>query len=103
MTMTNPAADAALTPEGMPALPVPEMSRRSFLKLLGAAVVVMSVPLATTQFTPADLVLPATSARPADVSLRALPALATSLLQRAFDELRVLGFPFLLEHGNVYQ
>src|SRR5690349_2216694 len=99
--MTNPAADAALTPDGLPALPVPEMSRRSFLKLLGATVVVMGVPIATTQFTPSDLVLPATSARPADVSLQALPARATSLLQQAFDELRVLGFPFLLEQGNV--
>jgi hypothetical protein len=83
------------------------MSRRSFLKLLGASIVVMSVPAIVapnaTDLTSTDLLIPALSARPADVPLQSLPARTIDLLQQAFDELRVLGFPFLLDQGSVYQ
>jgi hypothetical protein len=79
------------------------MSRRSFLKLLGASIVVMSVPAVSSGLTPSEVALPAVSARPGDVPLQTLPARATTLLQQAFDELRSLGFPFLLDQGNVFQ
>jgi hypothetical protein len=84
-------------------VPLPEMSRRSFLKLLGATLVAISLPIASTDLLSTDLALPAISARPADLSLQALPASATRLLQLAFDELRALGFPFLIDQGNVFQ
>jgi hypothetical protein len=64
--------------------------------------VVMSLP-AIGELAAPRLAVPALSARPADLSLQSLPTRATDLLQRAFNELRTLGFPFLIEQGSVYQ
>jgi hypothetical protein len=105
MTMTTFAASEGALPGALSAVPLPEMSRRSFLKLLGATMVVMSLPSLTAA---GDLALPkpqipALSARPAEVPLQSLPKRATDLLQQAFDELRAHGFPFQLEQGSVYQ
>jgi hypothetical protein len=108
--MTNPVGEVALRPGAVPAVPMPEMSRRSFLKLLGASIVVMSVPAIGSGLSPAavrapdaGVLIPALSARPKDVPLQSPPAHTIDLLQQAFDELCALGFPFLLDQGSVYQ